>query len=184
MKYTLVPIACGTALALMAGAAGSHWLSVQNMATLAAILPRDLETPAKAKRLPSSMPDDGLAKEAKSFLAEARRDHDTSEKPAAKPVASKPSAPLGETESRMEKLLALLESTVEQNQELRDQIAGTNRDLQELRFQVDTYDGQFRPLKVDEEPNYYGQLRPINTEEDPAIYDDGSSGVLPPLDIP
>jgi hypothetical protein len=163
MKPSLVPIACGTALALMAGAAGSHWYSVRGMTTLAALLPRDLEPSAGPERSPATLPDDGLAQEAKDFLAEARRGHDAPERPA------KPSAPLGDTDLRMEKLLTLLEGTVEQNQELRDQIAGTNRDLQELRFQVDTYDGQFRPLKVEEEPN---------------IYDDGSSGVLPPLDTP
>ena len=60
-----------------------------------------------------------------------------------------------------------MEGMAEQNQELREQIGQTNRDVYELRFQVDSYDGQFRPLKVEEEPSYY---------------DDGSSGVLPPID--
>jgi len=164
MKPSLVPIAFGTALALMAGAAGSHWYSVRGLTTLAALLTSDLEpSNTGPERSPAALPDDGLAKEAKNFLAEARRGQDAPERPV------KPSAPLGDADLRMEKLLTLLEGTVEQNQELRDQIAGTNRDLQELRFQVDTYDGQFRPLKVEEEPN---------------IYDDGSSGVLPPLDTP
>jgi hypothetical protein len=152
MKSSLIPIACGTALTLMAGAAGAHWYSVRGMVTLAALLPHDLQerNPSAPQELP--LPDDSLAKEARNFLAEAR-----------------PAAPPRDADSRMEKLLTLLESTVEQNQELRDQIAGTNRDLQELRFQVDTYDGQFRPLKVEQESSYY---------------DDGSSGVLPPLDTP
>jgi hypothetical protein len=156
MKSSLIPIACGTALTLMAGAAGAHWYSVRGMVTLAALLPHDLQErdPSAPQELP--LPDDSLAKEARNFLAEAR-------------PAARPAAPPHDADSRMEKLLTLLESTVEQNQELRDQIAGTNRDLQELRFQVDTYDGQFRPLKVEQESSYY---------------DDGSSGVLPPLDTP
>lgn len=166
MKTSLVPITCGTALALMAGAAGSHWYSVRSMTALAALLPENLEAPARSPRPPAALPDDGLAREAKNLLAEARREQNAPERPA-KP--SQAAAPRGDADSRMEKLLTLLESTVEQNQELRDQIAGTNRDLQELRFQVDTYDGQFRPLKI---------------EEEPTIYDDGSSGVLPPLDTP
>lgn len=163
MKSNLVPFACGTALALMAGAAGSHWFSVRDMATLAAVLPSDL-APAKARpATPLSKPDDGLAKETRNAIAEARRNLAT---PQAKPTAPT-TAPASDADRRIEKLLTLLEGTEERNQELLDQIAGTNRDLQELRFQVDMYDGQFRPLKV---------------EEEPAIYDDGSSGVLPPIE--
>lgn len=164
MKSNLIPIACGTALALMAGAAGSHWFSIRDMATLAAALPSDL-APAKAPRLaPVPLPDDSLAKEAKEFLAQARKANVVSDRADAKPAAT-----ASDFDSRLEKMLTLFQGTLEQNQELRDQIAGTNRDLQELRFQVDSYDGQFRPLKV---------------EEEPAIYDDGSAGVLPPIDTP
>lgn len=164
MKSSLIPIACGTALALMAGAAGSHWFSVRDMATLAAVLPSDL-APARAPSFKTApLPDEGLAREAKDFLAQARKSGEAPSRPAAQPVAA-----ASDTDSRVEKLLTLLESTVEQNQELRDRIGETNRDLLELRFQVDSYDGQFRPLKV---------------EEEPAIYDDGSAGVLPPIDTP
>lgn len=162
MKSSLIPIACGTALALMAGAAGSHWFSVRDMATLAAVLPSDM-APARPPLFKATpLPDEGLANEAKDFLAQARKSGETPARPSTQPAAAK-----GDTDSRVEKLLTLLESTVEQNQELRDRIGETNRDLLELRFQVDSYDGQFRPLKVEEEPK---------------IYDDGSSGVLPPIE--
>lgn len=162
MKSNLVPFACGTALTLMVGAAGSHWFSVRDMATLAAALPSDL-APAKARPVtPLSRPDDGLAKETREVIAEARLD----QTPQARPTAPA-NAPASDADRRIEKLLTLVEGTEERNKELLDQIAGTNRDLQELRFQVDMYDGQFRPLKV---------------EEEPAIYDDGSSGVLPPIE--
>ncbi len=162
MKSNLVPIACGTALALMAGAAGSHWFSIREMATLAAIIPSDM-VPAKAPFFkPAPLPDEGVPKQAKAFLAQVRKPGEAPTGAAVKPVAA-----THETDSRMEKLLTLLEGTVEQNQELRDRIGETNRDLMELRFQVDSYSGQFRPLKV---------------EEEPAIYDDGSSGVLPPIE--
>jgi hypothetical protein len=163
MKPSLVPIACGTALALMAGAAASHWHSVREMQALAALLPADL-APAKL-RVPA-VPDDQLAKEAESFIAEARR---TDEKPATAAAPKATASGEDPTGQRIEKLLSLLENTVEENRELRDRIGETSRDLLELRFQVDSYDGQFRPLKV---------------EEEPTLYDDGSAGVLPPLESP
>jgi hypothetical protein len=161
MKPSLVPLACGTALALMAGAAASHWHSVREMQALAALLPADL-APAKL-RVPA-VPDDHLAQEAETLIAEARRTEDQPvAAPKPQPTAHEP------TGQRIEKLLTLLESTVEENRELRDRIGETSRDLLELRFQVDSYDGQFRPLKV---------------EEEPTLYDDGSAGVLPPLESP
>lgn len=164
MKPSQIPIVCGTALALMAGAAGSHWFSVREMVALVAVLPADLVAPVvNSQPVPSPVPDDGVAREARDFLAEARRETEAPSRPTTGANAAH------DTDSRVEKLLTLLESTVEQNQELRDLIGGTNRDLQELRFQVDSYDGQFRPLKV---------------EQEPVMYDDGSAGVLPPLDPP
>lgn len=157
MKSSLVPIACGTALALMAGAATAHWSSVREMAELAALLPANLPAtaePSDRTTAPAAVPDDTLAREAKSLLAEARRDGE--------------SRPTGAGQDVLfERYLTLMESMAGQNQELREQIAQTNRDVYELRFQVDSYDGQFRPLKVEEEPSFY---------------DDGSSGVLPPID--
>ena len=175
MKSSLVPIACGTALALMAGAAGAHWLSVRDMATLAQLMPQGPAAPANptspANRLPKRpiqpLPDDGLAKQAKTLLAEARREQPA---PVAnpKPVAAASRAPAGGGGTE-ERLLRLFEDMLQQNQELRDRVADTNRDMMELRFQVDSYHGQFRPLKVEEEPVYF---------------DDGSGGVLPPLEAP
>lgn len=161
MKPSLVPIACGTALAVMAGAAAAHWHSVREMQALATLLPA--APPVVAPGAPA-LPDDHLAREAKSLLAEARSPNEKP-RPAAPEQASAPHP----ADQRIEKLLTLLESTVEENQELRDRIGETSRDLLELRFQVDSYDGQFRPLKV---------------EEEPAVYDDGSAGVLPPLESP
>jgi hypothetical protein len=163
MKPSQIPLVCGTALALMAGAAGSHWFSVRDMVALAAVLPANLAPAGSSRSVSSPLPDDEVAREARDFLAEARRDAEAPPRPTTGANAPR------DTDSRVEKLLTLLESTVEQNQELRDLIGGTNRDLQELRFQVDSYDGQFRPLKV---------------EEEPLMYDDGSAGVLPPLDPP
>ncbi len=178
MKPSLIPIACGTALALMTGAAATHWFAVRDMVALAVRMPAVVPAPAP-------LPDDRVAREARDLLAEVRgtrgpaahanrRDARTPglfpaprerEQAAARPEAPAPADP---TEARIEKLLTALEGAVEQNQELRDRLADTNRDVMELRFQVDSYSGQFRPLKVEEEPAYY---------------DDGT-GVLPPLEAP
>ncbi len=72
-------------------------------------------------------------------------------------------------DARLEKMLQLMEGTLEENRRLRESQAETNRDLMELQFRVDMYDGEFRPLKVEEEAQ---------------PYDDGTGGlgVLPPLE--
>jgi hypothetical protein len=174
MKSSFVPIACGTALALMAGAAGAHWLSVRDMVTLAGLMPQGPAAPAPADPasnlpkppLPPPLPED-LTKEAKSLLAEARRDQPSAT--ASPNPATAASRALAGGDRTEERVLRLFEDMLQQNQELRDRVADTNRDMMELRFQVDSYHGQFRPLKVEEEPVYF---------------DDGSGGVLPPLEAP
>lgn len=163
MKPSLVPIACGTALALMAGATAAHWCSVRDMVKLAGAQPAPRTPPSSRPQAPASLPDEGPSREAKEFLAKAR---DDSEKKSPQPSSSLASVS-SNTDVRIEKLLHLLEGTVEENRRLRENQAETNRDLMELQFRVDMYDGEFRPLKV---------------EEEPAPYDDGSSGVLPPLE--
>ena len=191
MKSSLIPIACGTALALMTGAAATHWCAVRDMVVLAKQMPsvpRFESMPGYAAPVPAPLPDDRVAREAKDLLAEARgaknsagsrvakqpfymgdvarSEPEPAPRPAARPAVSSSNDP---TEARIEKLLTALEGAVEQNQELRDRLADTNRDVMELRFQVDSYHGQFRPLKV---------------EEDPIYLDDSSGGVLPPLEAP
>lgn len=188
MKSSLIPIACGTALALMTGAAATHWCAVREMVALAQQMPSGPRFEALPDYpAPSPLPDDRVAREAKDLLAEARGVRNSASSRAAKQPfymgdagrpeaepASRPPRPAASTshdptDSRIEKLLTALEGAVEQNQELRDRLADTNRDVMELRFQVDSYHGQFRPLKVEEEPIYY---------------DDASGGVLPPLEAP
>lgn len=165
MKPSLVPIACGTALALMAGAVAAHWSSVKHMAALAALLPPDLTPSAPALFPVAPLPDDKPVREAKDFIVQARHSED-------KPVP----ASHGSTDARFEKLLSVLESTVEQNAQLRDQMANTNRDMLELQLRVDSYDGQFRPLKITNEPRELEILGEPYT-----AYDDG---VLPPIESP
>jgi len=179
MKPSLIPIACGTALALMAGAATAHWCSVRDMVRLAGALPAHSPGSYRSQSpAPRSLPDDSPSREAKEFLALAReasnkapargpaeeRLHPASHNPSPASVASS-----GSADARLEKMLQLMEGTLEENRRLRESQAETNRDLMELQFRVDMYDGEFRPLKV---------------EEEATPFDDGSGGlgVLPPLE--
>ncbi|MCW1884470.1 hypothetical protein OKA04_06985 [Luteolibacter flavescens] len=177
MKQSLIPISCGTALAMMAGAAAAHWCSVRDMVTLASVLP--MQSPVSDKfQAPSHspLPDAGPSREAKEFLAQARESSGKTKPGSARtslekiqPIANHPSSATAgnTTDARIEKLLSLLEGTVEENQRLRESQAETNRDLMEVQFRLDMYDGEFRPLKV---------------EEEATPWDDGSGGVLPPLE--
>lgn len=169
MKPSLIPIACGTALALMAGAAAAHWCSVRDMVKLAGVIPSQLPSSGRPQTpAPRSLPDDAPSREAKEFLALAREgsNNGSSRGPASHDASSSAMAANGSTDARIEKILQLMEGTLEENHRLRETQAETNRDLMELQFRVDMYDGEFRPLKVEEE------AKP---------YDDGSGiGVLPP----
>lgn len=161
MNPAFVPIACGSALALMVGATITHWVSVRQTVTLVQSLHAVPQT-KPSEIVP--LPEDPGTLEAKSLIAAAR----TASSPAAGPTGTVQSS--GETspsavDVRLQQVLAALENMVEINQELRNQVAETNRDLMELQFQVDTHSQSFRPLNA--------------TEESPMSLEDGL-GVLPP----
>jgi citrate synthase len=65
-----------------------------------------------------------------------------------------------------ESLVSRMESLQNQNRDLLDQLAETNRDMMKLQFRVDTHSESFRPLPVSED-------RPFTSLEN-------ESGVLPP----
>lgn len=149
MNTQLIPAICRSALTLMVGAAAGHWMGVR---ALTASATHSSETPVAAPLVPQAAPE--------SIAANPPR---PPQEPTTAPASDE------DQQNRIEKLLTLLESSMEQNKELRDRIGETNRDLMELRFQVDSYDGQFRPLQV---------------EEEPSDYDRSGSGVLPPRETP
>ncbi len=137
MNPAFVPVACGSALALMAGAVASHWVSVRQTAALVDVLHPTPSSPERAT-LP---PEDESIREAKSLIA------------AAKAVPSAADSPSSPADARFEQLLSSIEGLVTLNQELRSQLEETNRDLVTLQFQVDTHSESFRPLNVvDEAP--------------------------------
>ena len=159
MNPALVPVACGSALAIMAGAAATHWVSVRQ--TVALVRNLHEAPPAKANPvLPA--PEDSGTREAKSLLAAVK----SGTPPTPGPIPGD-KAPAG-TDARLQQVLTALENMVEINQELRNQVAETKRDLMELQFQVDTHSQSFRPLDATEEPSMG--------------IDDGL-GVLPPRQV-
>ncbi|MCH7227159.1 hypothetical protein [Haloferula sp. A504] len=161
MKPATLPILCGAALAIMAGAAGSHFASVKQLVALA-----EASSLSIAPVPTSPVPDEAL--DTRSMIAELRRQNEAMEDH----LSGRRDQPLAEsTQADSSDLHKVLAELVAINRELRSQIAETNRDLMELRFQVDTHSEQFRPLNTVAEP--VEELDPY----DPSI------GILPPLDL-
>lgn len=161
MKPATLPILCGAALAIMAGAAGSHFASVKQLVALA-------EASSLSIAPVPTAPAPDAALDTRSMIAELRRQNEAMEDHLAGRAAEPLTATAEGDSSDLHKVLAEL---VAINRELRSQIAETNRDLMELRFQVDTHSEQFRPLNTVAEP--VEELDPY----DPSI------GILPPLDL-
>lgn len=172
MKSALtLPIVSGIALAIMAGAAASHYASVNHMVAFAGM--------TRANGLPSLSPGPALLvgneRDARAMMEDLSRQNESlrqtlernesalSEMPR---VAGRQTA--SGNENDLQRLLAEL---VTQNRYLRDQISETNRDLMTLQFQVDSHSTQFRPLNLAEE-----------AEEEP--FEQDYIGVLPPSDLP
>lgn len=159
MKSSTLPILCGTALAIMAGASAAHYHSVGQMVSLAG-LTRDASAPTA---------ENPVRNQAVSEIRETQRHTQALEQAletneAALAAMQQNSSASSSVDHDLKQLLAEL---VSQNRYLKDQIAETNRDMMELQFRVDSHSEQFRPLQVVEEITY-----------DPSI------GVLPPRDTP
>ena len=139
---------CGTALVAMSAAGFSHWWSVRTMASAfqsGLTAPTGSQPVRKATAAPQ--PDSKL--------------------PAQK---AQPSAVAAQPDSSQKKFFEALVQKMgaieNQNRDLVDQLAETNRDMMKLEFRVDTHSESFRPLPTSEEPA-------------DTTYDDGP-GVLPP----
>lgn len=152
MKHPLLPTLCGFALAAMSAAGLSHYGTVRQFlavyeqhppaaVVLASPVPKAVPAPPPA---PPQTPAETI-------------------KPAA--VASQLSTAPQQKEF-YESLITRLENLQNQNRDLLDQLAETNRDLMKLEFRVDTHSESFRPLPVSE------PLQGASFEE--------AAGVLPP----
>lgn len=132
-------IICGIALAAMSAAAASHWWSVrQFVIAVNSGLPAPTVSPATApaaparQTSPTARPSDTLA--------------------AKTPRTPEPALAAASGQNEFyDALIRRIENLQNQNRDLLDQMAETNRDLMKLEFRVDTHSEQFRPLPVSEE---------------------------------
>jgi hypothetical protein len=137
MKSSILPISCGLALAVMSAAAVSHHLAVSQFVTAfhqglpAATSPATPAAPHATPELPSPSSNTPILAAADAKPATATEPHQ---------------------EEFYTALLSRLESLQNQNRDLQDQLAETNRDLMKLEFRVDTHSESFRPLPVNELP--------------------------------
>jgi hypothetical protein len=148
MKPTTVPILCGMALAAISSAGFSHWWSVRTLTSAfqsGLVLPSVSEPVPKTPTAPHPEP---------TFAARKQQ-------PPA--VTSQPD---DSQKKFFEALIQKMGAIENQNRDLVDQLAETNRDMMKLEFRVDTHSESFRPLPTSEEPSA-------------TTYDDGP-GVLPP----
>jgi hypothetical protein len=137
---------CGLALAAMSAAGFSHWWSVRSfVSAVDAALPIASAVAPQPLDLPPAKP------AVTAPIAQA---------------SAKPAAPDAASQKKFyEALLARMESLQNQNRDLMDQVAETNRDVMKLEFRVDTHSESFRPMPV--------------SEEQATSFEDGP-GVLPP----
>jgi hypothetical protein len=154
MKPILLPLASLAALTLMTGAVVSHWLGVDEQVELALLRANGPAATQDLDQMPAS--DSG----AQPRLITAPRGQ--ARRPAARPLDLTP-----DVEDRLIRALEAIEQMHRGQENLRDQVAETNRDLMELQFRVDSHSESFRPLRATQE------------SEIPA-----GTGVLPPLDTP
>lgn len=157
MKYSSIPMLCSIALVAMCTAGVSHWYSIREFAT--AINANIPLIPLSAPFTPVVQPSQPAAPSTLPPLAENK-------------ATSRPSAEVpAQQKEFFEALLKEVKTLRNDNLNIVDQMAETNRDLMKLEFRVDTHSESFRPLPTSE-------LRQDTSFQDSG-FDDGP-GVLPP----
>lgn len=156
MKTSHVPKICGVALAVLSAAGFSHWWSVNQFVSavhggMPTVLPAEL--PAAVPAAPAVRP---------SALGSALQQLAMNDTKPAIAATSDPSQ-----KAFYEALVARMERIQNENRDLLDQVAETNRDVMKLEFRVDTHSESFRPMPISED--LYSATS----------FDDGP-GVLPP----
>lgn len=158
MKATTVPLFCGVTLAAITAAGASHWWSVNYFA---AAYPATLPAPALAPHAPAATKTaSSITPPAPTASAPLAQTTPASVTP---PPAASPALDAAQKKF-FESLIAKMESLQNQNRDLMDQVAETNRDVMKLEFRVDTHSESFRPLPVSEEATSF----------------ESGAGVLPP----
>jgi hypothetical protein len=161
MKPTTLPIICGISLAVMLAAGFSEWSNVRHYVAM---------TRAGFPVSPSHGTSAGSVNfpEMKPPVSEDRVQ-----------VVSRKTEWKGDIVDPNQKLfyeglIQEMKTLQNQNRDLRDQMAETNRDVMSLGFRVDTHSTQFRPLPVTEE------LKSLKFGDEAGNGMGNDSGVLPP----
>lgn len=134
MKAFLLPAACVLALVIMGGAVVTHRLGLAERVTQAQLLATSGESPAPATTPPSATKLN-LDSDALSFLRRIETQ-------------------LAKVATQVEQLDKHVETADRVQQDLRDQVAETNRDLMEIQFRVDSHSREFRPLRSVQDSPY------------------------------
>lgn len=150
MKSHTLPLFCGVATAVMCAAGISHWWSVHQLLVVMDGAAHTLSP--KMQPIAQVVPEPATKTAAVSKATTI-----------VKTVAA---APPEQQQKFYESLITRMESLQNQNRDLLDQLAETNRDLMKLEFRVDSHSASFRPLPV--------------TDDQPFTSLDSDIGVLPP----
>ena len=161
MRYSFVPYLTCTALAAIFAAGLSHWWSV-----------REFVSASTTNLKPYQI--DQLRDTAETLIPILP----ISSSPAESPAKATAVAPVAESarEEFYASLLLKMNQLQNQNRDLLDQVAETNRDLMKLEFRVDTHSESFRPMPVTEE------LQSTSLEEDVGVLPPRAQPVLLPAD--
>ncbi len=157
MKSPTIPLICGAALAVMTAASLSHWWSVKNFVAavdhglpISANLQASGIAPVPANVAPAAIPQTSEpVKPAAKPIQQAEQAVASRSVP--KPHSASSSGEEGSKKEFYETLISKLNTLENQNQDLRDQMAETNRDMMKMQFQIDTHSEDFRPMPVSEE---------------------------------
>ena len=136
MKAVILPAACILALTLMGGAVLSHRLGLADRLEQARLLA------SQPEGNPAIAPASG------QVTATASLDSD------ALALLRRIEGQLGKMAHQVEQLDKHVETADRAQQDLRDQVAETNRDLMELQFRVDSHSREFRPLRSVQDSPY------------------------------
>ena len=154
MNPSTIPATCSLALTAVLAAGISHWWSVREFTTL-------LEEGVPTSPASAPAPPDEISTPSPSLLADKPTEH------AAVQATLAANGSKGQRDF-YEALIEKMTRVEQQNRDLVDQLAETNRDMMKLQFRVDMNSEGFRPMPVEE------------NKPSPSIGIDGAPGVLPP----
>jgi len=159
MKSTAVPLTCSLALIAMLAAGLSQWWSVNQLViAVGGTMPKQMHLVAPAKSEPSR------TSPARPQMPDGQNLATIQNSPAFEKLCE---TFINEIKAGKQKLQVV----EQQNQDLRDQVAATNRDIMEIQFRLDSHSESFRPMKV-------------APEQDQVQAPDDGPGVLPPRALP